>query len=270
MATYDSRPSPFTQLAAMSEWEYLFSAAGCKDAVDGSGALTTTFDVPGRNIVMAAGNVAIRGQLWRCDASVSVPIPAPSASNRIDRLVLRLTRTAGTSSTVIQPFVITGTPSGTPTLPPLVKTPTGIWDFPICFWTSQSNGSLSAYSDNRGLIMNDTWHLTGSYASGWTASTIYYKMFGDYTAGLGGAISLPSGSVNGVNICNLPKVYVPQTGKAIPIVCAANSTIYGQSPAGGLPYIWIDPGGTIQVGGIPAGITGTWLFIDGTRYSLDY
>jgi hypothetical protein len=114
MATYDARPSAFTQLTTTSDWEAFISAIGGISAIDFSvgNAFTPSLDVPGRNAVMADGNIVIKGQLWRCDAPVSTTIPAASAQNRIDRLVLRLTRGAITSPTVVQPFIITGTPSG--------------------------------------------------------------------------------------------------------------------------------------------------------------
>src|SRR4051794_35866695 len=122
MVIYDARPSSFTQLSTTSEWEFFHSVLGGKDAVDGPGAFTASFDVPGRNIVAAAGNAVLKGQLWRADASFSTAIPAASAQNRIDRLVLRLTRAASTAPTVVAPVIIQGTPSGSPVLPVLQRT----------------------------------------------------------------------------------------------------------------------------------------------------
>jgi hypothetical protein len=147
MVTYDARPSAFTNLALTSEWEALFSAAGFGDGIApfvGS-AMAPSLDVGGRNAVIADGNAIIKGQLWRCDAPVSTPIPAASAQNRIDRL----NRSATTSPTVVQPVVITGTPSGTPTEPPLVQTTTGLFDIPVSSWSSTSAGAITSLVDER-------------------------------------------------------------------------------------------------------------------------
>jgi len=151
------------------------STAGIADRIDpiNGGAFVSSFDVPGRNIVISAGQALIKGQLWRADAPVSTPIPAASAQNRIDRLVLRLNRGATTSPTVVQPVVITGTPSGTPVEPPLVQTTGGLWDLPVCSWTSASTGALSALTDERIL-----WALTPESPAG------YYKIQQGPNAGL--------------------------------------------------------------------------------------
>jgi hypothetical protein len=157
MVVYDARPSAFTQLTTTGEWENFFSAVGIVSGIDfttGS-AMAPSLDTPGRNAVIADGNALIKGQLWRCDAPASTPIPAASAQNRIDRLVLRLTRGATTSPTVVQPVVITGTPSGSPVEPPLVQTPTGIWDLPISSWISTSAGGLTTLNDERQFSGNN-------------------------------------------------------------------------------------------------------------------
>jgi hypothetical protein len=140
---------------------------GLPDGIDATAgnALAPSLDTGGRNAVVASGNIIVRGQLWRCDAPVSTPIPAASAQNRIDRLVLRLNRGASTSPTVVQPVVITGTPSGTPVEPPLVQTPAGLYDVPICSWTSTSAGAITSLVDERQFCL-DTWHNITT--SGWT------------------------------------------------------------------------------------------------------
>src|SRR5580765_1170463 len=151
MVTYDARPSAFTQMATTGEWEYLWTAMVDANGIDGAtgNAMTPSLDTPGRNAVIADGVAVIKGMVWRCDAPVNTPIPAASAQNRIDRLVLRLTRGATTSPTVIQPVVITGTPSGSPVEPPIVQTPTGIWDIPVSSWLSTSAGAITTLVDER-------------------------------------------------------------------------------------------------------------------------
>jgi len=177
MATYDARPSPYTQLSQTSDWEAVFSAAGISDGIDATqsiGQMTPSLDTGGRNAVIQPGNALIKGQLWRCDAAVSTPIPVASAQNRIDRLVLQFNRGATTSPTVIQPLVVTGTPGGSPVEPPLVQTPTGIFQIPICSWTSASSGALTGLSDERQIAI-DSWHslVIPSSPTGLTGSARY-------------------------------------------------------------------------------------------------
>jgi hypothetical protein len=138
-------------MSTTAEWENFLSGMGIFDGIDPSqgSAMAPSLDTPGRNAVIAAGNALIKGQLWRCDASVSTAIPAASAQDRIDRLVIRLTRTASTSPTVIQPVIITGTPSGSPVEPPLVQTTTGIFDIPVARWTSTAAGAITSLVDER-------------------------------------------------------------------------------------------------------------------------
>lgn len=151
MTTYDARPSAYTQLTTTTEWEAFMSSAGIQDGIDSAngGSFVPSLDTGGRNAVVSAGQALIKGQLWRADAPVSTSIPAAGAQNRLDRLVLRLNRGATTSPTVVAPTVITGTPSGTPALPPIVQTPTGLYDIPISYWTSGSTGALTALVDQR-------------------------------------------------------------------------------------------------------------------------
>ena len=177
MVVYDARPSAFTQLTTTSEWEALIDGLGLNDGIDSTvgSQMNPSLDTPGRNIVIAAGNVLIKGQLWRCDASVSTPIPAASAQNRIDRLVLRLTRTASTAASVVTPTVITGTPSGSPVAPPIVQTTTGIYDIPVCSWTSTSAGGLTTLNDERQFIL-DVWHTLGPFGNGWATQHGRYRL----------------------------------------------------------------------------------------------
>lgn len=268
MAVFDARPSAFTQLSTIGEWENLWSASGGVSAVDGPAACTASFDVPGRNIVMAAGNVAIKGQLWRCDATVSTAIPSASAQNRMDRLVLRYNRGATSSPTVIVPTIIPGTPSGSPTLPSLTRTPTGIWDFPICYWTSQSNGALVSLTDNRELIANDVWHSIAPPVN-WFGG-VNYKMNPDYTVTLAGMVQLPfSGSYNTAVIANLPPIYCPIGDKRFLFLCTTQSPDYG-NVSGGMPELTVRTDGRVQVSAIPSGLSGMVTYIDGINYPLDF
>jgi len=220
MVVYDARPSAFTQMTTTGEWEALTAIMGAADAaIDGAvgSAMIPSLDTGGRNAVIADGNAAIRGQLWRCDAPVSTAIPAASAQNRIDRLVLRLTRGATTSPTVITPTVIAGTPSGSPVIPPIVQTTTGIYDIPISHWTATSAGALTTLVDDRRLA-NDQWHdMRPLSASGWLGSVAgmtpaQYRFSDDLKwVEVAGTIQTPStaGNPNSTTFFTFPPNYRP-------------------------------------------------------------
>lgn len=244
MVTYDARPSAFTQLSTVSDWEYAMTAMGGITGVDGSvgSSMVPSLDTGGRNAVIADGVVIIKGQLWRCDAPVSTAIPAASAQNRIDRLVLRYTRGATSSATVVVPTIITGTPSGSPAMPPIVQTTTGIWDVPICSWTSTSAGAITTLVDQR-RVTNDQWHdmrpLSAALWSGTIAGMTppQYRFSDDLKyVELAGKVqtSSTSGQMNAVVFATLPTNYRPllvqrfavtdvADGAATPIVSIATN-----------------------------------------------
>jgi len=221
MTTYDARPSAFTQLAATSEWEALLSIAGKLSGIDGSvgSAMVPSLDTGGRNAVIADGNAVIKGMLWRCDAPVSTPIPAASAQNRIDRLVLQLNRGATTSPTVIQPVVVTGTPAASPVIPALTQTTGGIWQLPVSHWTSTSAGALTTLVDDR-FLANDSWHnVVGD--TGWSAISGVGPLRYRFTSSgevqfSGGAQHATSNATVQINSSNpLPPAYVPVSNKTL-------------------------------------------------------
>ena len=285
MAVYDARPSAFTQMTTTSEWEYLFSAAGGRDGIDLSigNAMTPSLDTPGRNAVIADGNALIRGQLWRCDAAVSTPIPAASAQNRIDRLVLRLTRAATTSVTVVQAFIISGTPSGSPTVPPLTQTPTGIWDLPICHYTATSAGGLTPLVDDR-QFNYDTWHdmrplinsFVGTIAQEWPPQYRLDTYSGEII--VAGAIQTPgSGSYNGITFFNFPanSPYIPAQQVSWPVVPLGSGSPSTNATAG-IPRCYVASAGQLQVNGIQGAQNSTLIRIGGryaagdSRYSYGF
>jgi len=179
----NGRPSPFTQLTAQSDWELLFQAVGIGDGVNLAltGSLAPTLNTGARTLDMAAGSCVIKGVLWSCDATVSTAIAAASGQDRIDRLVMRLNRTAGTAAAFLQPVIIQGTPSGSPTIPALVQTTTGNFDIPICHWTSRSTGALVTLVDERlGALPTSTPQNMPSMANGWSVGqTAKYRLNGD-------------------------------------------------------------------------------------------
>lgn len=222
MVIYDARPSSFTQLATTAEWEYIHSIMANLDGIDFSvgNAMNPSLDTPGRNAVMADGNAVVRGYLWRCDAPVSTAIPAASAQNRIDRLVLRLTRGATTSATVVQPTVVTGTPSGTPTIPPLTQTPTGIWDIPISSWTATSAGALTGLSDDR----DGNWKTitTGAFTGSLRCRKVSISPGTNNAVMLNGTLNAASTGGGAFNIGSLPNsTYYPASITRLPIALTA-------------------------------------------------
>jgi hypothetical protein len=163
MVTYDARPSAFTQLSTTADWESFLSSCGITDGVDGPASFVPSLDTGGRNAVISAGQSVVKGQLWRADAPVSTPIPGASAQNRLDRLVIRLNRGATSSPAVVAPTIITGAPSGSPVLPPITQTPTGIYDIPISNWLSTSAGGLTTLVDQRQFSGRSVVMMTSAY-----------------------------------------------------------------------------------------------------------
>jgi hypothetical protein len=272
MVVYDARPSQFNQMSTTAEWENFLSclAGSFNNGIDASygSAMAPSLDVPGRNAVLADGNAVIKGQMWRCDAPVSTPIPAPSAQNRYDRLVLRLNRGASTSPTVVQPTVIQGTSGGG--LPALTQTPTGLWDLPISYWTALSNGGLQSLTDTRKLA-NDRWHdmrtefgglLNGFTYPGPPELPPQFRLRDDGTmVDVVGGLVLPSGSYNSVNFYQFPIGYwCPQAASwaVVPQVAWAVGNINGT------PRAYTASGGGIQLVGIPFTYNGTVVRINGS------
>lgn len=270
MTTYDARPSSFTQLTTTSEWEYILSAMGCLNGIDASigSAMVPSLDTAGRNAVIADGNCVLRGQLWRCDAPVSTPVPAASAQNRIDRLAIRLTRGASTSPTVVAPFVITGTPAGTPTPPPYVNTPTGIWDIPVCRWTSTSAGAINTLVDER-VPINDPWHDMRPLQNSFVGSvTNEFPPQYRFDAGRGmvdviGTLNLPSsGSYNSVTFFTFPNFYCPAQYTSWPV--SQTGGLSSTNNTGGYPRTFLNVGGGFQLNGISPGINGSGVRLNGS------
>jgi hypothetical protein len=274
MVTYDARPSAFTQLTTTADWEALLSGLGFTAGIDASvgSAMNPSLDTGGRNAVIADGNALIKGQLWRCDAPVSTSIPAASAQNRIDRLVLRYTRGASTSPTVVAPAVVTGTPSGSPVIPSLTQTPSGIWEYPVCHWTSTSAGALQSLVDDRRLI-NDQWHdmrpLTGSFVgtnSGFLPPQ--YRFSDDLSfVEVAGFVATPptTGNYNSTVFFTFPPAYRPNNASS------TNSykwLVTGVADGSATPVIGVLPNGSIFMNFLPSSLAQTVIGIFG-RYPID-
>lgn len=95
-----------------------------------------TFNIP----LDLAGYV--RGQYYvRTTATTRVAAANGNANPRLDRLVLRLTRSTG----FVTPALIQGTPAASPALPALTQDAT-TWDVPLCYATCPGSGSAQNYN----------------------------------------------------------------------------------------------------------------------------
>src|SRR5215469_2493740 len=178
MTQYPARPSAFTQLTTTDDWERFVSCAGTWDGVDGTGSLSPGLDNVNRGVVIQPGTCMIKGQLWRCDAAVTIPYLATPSQDRIDMLVMRLTRQASTAATVVTPTLLQG-PTASPAVPPALTqqaTP-GIWDIPVCQLTMHANGNVDTLIDVRQLVgravvsmFSTEGHLLQIRASAWKST----------------------------------------------------------------------------------------------------
>ena len=94
---FPSGTTPPTQLSTAAQWESYFVAGlgGATGVAQGVGSLFAgSLNSGTRSAVVATGAAMIRGFYVNGGSSVSTSIPAASGQNRIDRLVLRLDRTA--------------------------------------------------------------------------------------------------------------------------------------------------------------------------------
>jgi hypothetical protein len=156
VAVDDAYPTPASFLTTMAQWEAFFTGMSASGVVPGVGSnLSPSLNAGSRTVNIAAGAAMVRGFYVPAPSSTSIAIPAADSQNRIDRLVLRLDRTAVTAADWVQPVILEGTPSGSPTAPALTHSAAGDWDLPICRWTSASNGNVTSLQDERYSIGSD-------------------------------------------------------------------------------------------------------------------
>lgn len=150
----DAYPLPgVSSITTTAQWEAFFTAVTPSSGVvvGYANELAGSLDASGRTARIATGAAFLRGFYKPVSSLTSTAIPAASASNRVDRLVLRLDRSAGTAANFVKPTVLTGT-SGSTVPPALSTSTTGSWDLPICRWTSASSGALTGLVDERQFI----------------------------------------------------------------------------------------------------------------------
>lgn len=157
MALDDAYPSSATTLTTMTQWEAFFRGFGESGVIAGVGnEFVGSLDSAGRAAVLGTGAAQIRGFHTEGATTTSTAIPAADTQNRVDRLVLRLDRSAVLAPNWVQPVVIPGTPGSNPQEPALTQTDTGLYDLPICRWTSTSTGALTNLVDERYLVGGST------------------------------------------------------------------------------------------------------------------
>lgn len=132
------------------QWEHYtgFLTSGV-DAGDGPGALAVTLNASTRNAVVAPGGGWVKGRYRPKQAAAdSVAIPAASSQDRIDRIVLRLNRTASLLPDAVKPVIITGTPASSPTKPAILDDAT-FYDEPLASYRATAAGTLTQLADER-------------------------------------------------------------------------------------------------------------------------
>ncbi|WP_141576114.1 hypothetical protein [Actinomadura sp. WMMA1423] len=150
MAIDAAFPTSDSTLSTMAQWEKFFTGFSADGVIPGVlNELAATLNTGARTAVLGTGAAQIRGFHVDNPSTTATSIPAADAQNRIDRLALRLDRTASAAANWIKPVVIKGTPATSPAIPALSQTGGGNYDIPIARWTAASNGSLSGLTDER-------------------------------------------------------------------------------------------------------------------------
>lgn len=141
-------------VTSVTDWENVFAPGLVSGVISG---LAPSLDGAGRAAVIGPGAALVRGFYKPVSVATSTSVPAASGQNRIDRLTLRLDRGATDPTLFVVPTVITGTPAAKPQKPALTQTSNGLWDLPVCSWTSTSAGALTSLTDERyfgGLVLS--------------------------------------------------------------------------------------------------------------------
>jgi hypothetical protein len=141
-------------ISTMTDWEAYFVAGlgGATYVMAGKlGELSPTINSGGRTASVTTGAAFVRGfYVVNPSTTYTASVPAASVADRVDRLVLRLDRTASVAANWLKPVIVQGT-SGSLTPPTLLASETGSYDLPISRWTTKADGSLSGLVDERWL-----------------------------------------------------------------------------------------------------------------------
>lgn len=155
MAFDPAMPTPDgNQVSTMTSWEayWVGGLGGASGVMAGKlGELAPSINSGSRQVSIATGAAFVRGfYIANPSSTYTASVPAKSAADRMDRLVLRLDRTASTAANWLKPVIVQGT-SGSLTPPALQSSETGSWDLPLCRWTTKADGTLAGLVDERQL-----------------------------------------------------------------------------------------------------------------------
>lgn len=154
MAIDNAFPTAATALTTMAQWEALYvgGMGGASGVIAGKASeLAPSINSGARTVSLAAGSALVRGFYVNNAAATATAVPTASAGDRVDRLVLRLDRTAVTAPNWVKPVIIQGT-SGSSTPPAIQATDNASWDEPMFRWTTKADGTLTGLVDERRLI----------------------------------------------------------------------------------------------------------------------
>lgn len=139
-------------VATMPDWEayWVGGLGGASGVMAGKlGELVPSINSSARTVSTATGAAFVRGfYISNPTSTYTATVPAQSAADRVDRLVLRLDRTATVAANWLQPVIIQGT-SGSLTPPTIQSSDTGSWDLQIARWTTKADGTLTNLVDER-------------------------------------------------------------------------------------------------------------------------
>jgi len=151
--TFDeAMPTPDgNTIATMSDWEsyWVGGLGGAAGVVAGRGGeLSPSINSGARTVSAASGGALVRGFYVNNPATTTMAVPTQSAGDRVDRLALRLDRTASVAADWLKPIILQGT-SGSATPPALAATDNASWDLPIARWTTKADTTLTGLVDER-------------------------------------------------------------------------------------------------------------------------
>lgn len=231
------------------EYGRLFREMANSDGMAGSFGDTTlkvTGDSSGRQVKMATGAAVIRGYMFYSTAIETIAIAAPSASARVDLVVLELNVSAPLVANRILPKVLQGT-SGSSTPPALTQTETGIYQIALATVAVAAGAAVI----NAGDVV-DVRPFMGQNTGAWTTSRRpvsprKYKLGFNETLGvweyhngstwvaLNGSVSLSSGVTGVLPIAN------GGTGQTTAMAALNALGVYVQStqPAYAVDRVWI-------------------------------
>jgi hypothetical protein len=139
-------------VSTMPAWEAYWVAGlgGASYVMAGRGGeLAPSINSASRTVSTATGAAFVRGFYVSNTAGVyTASVPAASAADRVDRLVLRLDRSQTTAADWLKPIIVQGS-SGSASPPALQTSDTSLYDLPICRWTTKANGTLTGLVDER-------------------------------------------------------------------------------------------------------------------------